>query len=421
MEQRFSIACPGLLLVVLIVTTGCQTLNPWSSSGGKKKGPFGLKRDKPLIDDSEYLDPMGRRSLNRLVLQDLAPSQLPTTLATRVSTKADPEAAQQALAEGRRLYEQALAQMTETPDGTGHLDLFTKAANQFRMAASKLPDSDLEEEALFYQGESFFFANRYVQANRALENLIVKYAGTRYLDKAEARRFAIAQYWLGLAESDSAIKWNDPARPLAGLKGEARRILHRIRLDDPTGKLADDATLALGNAYFQAERWVDAADAYEDLRMNYPGSSHQFPAHLFELKARMNAYRGASYDSEPLEKADKLLKQLIRSFPEQAQAEEAYLAKEGALIRHALAERDWDMAKYFARRGENRAALIYYQRVAQQYSDTQFASLAQQEVQRLSELPPEPTQPAEWLVNLFPDPKSAKPLVATRPTAKTLR
>ena len=45
-----------------------------------------------------------------------------------------------------------------------------------------------------------------------------------------------------------------------------------MRIDDPTGKLADDATIALANAYFEQERYLDAADTYEDLRVNFPSS-----------------------------------------------------------------------------------------------------------------------------------------------------
>lgn len=406
---------------LIFANTGCQSLkfpNPLAKKGNK---PLGLRRDADVIDSDEYLDPLGRRSTSRILLEDLAPDQISTTLKARAAKKGDESAAREALAKGKELYDQALAAMDQNPDGEDHIELFTNAANQFRLAGARFPDSKLEEEALFFEGESCFFANRYVQSNRAFENLVVKYSGSAFLDKAEARRFAIAQYWLELADSELPIAVNDPTRPKFGLAGEARRILHRIRLDDPTGKLADDATLALGNAFFKAKRWVDAADAYEDLRMNYPGSPHQFHAHLFELKARVNAYRGASYDSEPLEKADKLLKQIVRAFPEQARQEEEYLGKEGALIRHKLAERDWSMGKYYERRGENRAALVYYQRVAQEYAETQYAGQASEKIAKLKDLPPVPKQHAEWLVKLLPEESTAKPLIATRPNADTIR
>ena len=93
------------------------------------------------------------------------------------------------------------------------------------------------------------------KVTRAFEKLIANYSGTKYLDLAEKRRFSIALYWLELSESSRAPKFNDSKRPKFNLAGEARRILHRIRIDDPTGKLADDATLALGKAFLAAEQY----------------------------------------------------------------------------------------------------------------------------------------------------------------------
>ena len=391
---------------------GCQSLNfdRWT----KSKTAWGATDKNSEVDPDEILDPLGRRKADRFLMDDLSPSQLAATLISKTTVSKSEAAAESAFDDGKQIYEEALVKRDADPDGTEHLASFNKAAGQFRIAASKLPDSPLEHDALFFQAESFFFANRYVQANRAYETLLVKYNGTEYLDKAEARRFAIAQYWLELSDVESAISLTNPSRPKTGMEAEARRILHRIRLDDPTGKLADDATLALANAYFKNELWLDAGDTYEDLRLNYPGSPHQFHAHLFELKARLNAYRGKSYSADPLIRADKILKTIVTSFPEQIESEREYLANEASLIRHKLAERDWSMAQYYAGQGENRAAQIYYSRLVKEFDDTAFSSPAREEIEKISELPPEPDQPAEWLVKLFPDSEAtAKPVIAS--------
>ena len=98
----------------------------------------------------------------------------------------------------------------------------------------------MEEDALYRQGESFFFADEYVLANRAYEGIVSQYSGSTYLDTVESRRFAIAQYWLKAAEAQPSIlgfNWTDSRLPTTNVAGEARRILHRIRLDDPTGRL----------------------------------------------------------------------------------------------------------------------------------------------------------------------------------------
>lgn len=405
---------------LLIISTGCSSLQTRGGKHHQKSGILGLRGSTDSDRDlATSVDPMGERTYNRFLWQDISPSQLPTTWAVRTTLNEDRPGAEAAYGQGQQLYEQAL--QIRDSNGQEYLAMFDDAANKFRLAAGKFPDSQLEHDALFFEGESYFFANRYVQANRAFENLIGRYSGSRYLDKAEARRFTIAQYWLELADNGKTVDIGDPARPAVGLRTEAKRILHRIRLDDPTGKLADDATLALANAYFKQERWNDAADTYEDLRLNYPGSSHQFHAHLFELKSRVNSYQGPSYDDAPLQKADKLMRQIVQQFPTQSQEERDYLGKEGNLIRNQLAARDWSMGQYFENRGENQAAKIYYEQVANNYDDTRLAVMATEQVAEVAKLPPEPPQRAQWLVEMFPNTETAKPVIASNPAGTLVR
>lgn len=421
-KPRTSYRLAMIVLMSSCLFFGCASIQSQPNRERGLVGILGLRKhqSEPGQELIDNVDPLGRRTFNRLLLDDLSPGNLSTTFAVRTTFEEDRPAAQAAYRDGQQYYQQALSAKDANPDGTDYLELFQAAANKFRLAAGKFPDSQLEHDALYFEGESYFFANRYVQANRAYENLISRYSGSQYLDKAEARRFAIAEYWLALSETGAKLKIGDPARPKSGLATEARRIFHRIRLDDPTGKLADDATLALANAYFKAGKWLDAADTYEDLRRNYPGSQHQFHAHLFELKSRLNSYQGRSYDSTPLVKADQLMKQIVKQFPSKAREEEEYLAKEAGMIQHLLAERDWGMAKYFEQQGENRAAQFYYQQVAENHAHTKFGEEVKGEITRVADLPGKPKQHAKWLVDLFPGNDKTKPVVASNPTT-TLR
>lgn len=414
--MRIRVSINLLALLALISFSGCQALQSQlgeNSLFGKKAG-FGINRGNS-IDPDELLDPLGARNSNRLLLEDLAPSQIATTIATKTTRGNNREKADIAFQNGQELYQQALNTMENDPSGSGHQPLFERAANQFRLAGANLPDSALEQDALFYEGEAYFFADRYVQSNRAFEKLIAKYSGTRYLDDAESKRFAIAQYWQELVRDGNSwvpnIKFNDPSRPTMNVKGEARRILHRIRVDDPTGKLSDDATMALANAYFEDQNYLDAADTYEDLRRNYPGSKHVFHATLFELKARMQSYHGESYDAEPIEKADKLLQMLVNQFPQQSAEEEEYIKKEASMIRHLLAQREYSTGQYYERRGENRAASILYEKVARNFDDTTYADQVQNKLADLKDKPPVPEQRAKAFVDLFSNPND-KPLIA---------
>ena len=405
-----------IFCLMLPAMTGCQSIGgPFKKPdrhGSDKDGLFGLRREgKRNFDPDETLDPMGARSADRLVLDDLMPGNIKNTVQTRLLNEQNPEEAQRIFAEAQQTYRQASDRQESNPTGDGHIKDFIEAAKQYRLAASRWPESTVEEDSLFYEGQSFFFADQYVEANRAYEKLIALYSGTRYLDKAEQHRFAIARYWLELAEKNGGPSLNDPRRPRLNVVSEARRILHRIRIDDPTGKFADDATNALADAYFKDKRYAEAADTYEDLRRNYPGSPFQYHAHLFELKSRLLAYQGKSYDDQPLRKADDLMRAIVQQFPEQARKEKDFLAQEATRIRTMLADRDLAMAQYFEGRGENRAAKYYYQQVAENYDDTKLADKIQEQIAEVDTKPPVPPQRGKWLINLFPDQEDEKPVL----------
>lgn len=410
-----------LLIVVTTVAAltvlmpGCKALR--NRGANSDQSPLGLRKNRSRDQEdlsNEYLDPLGARNANRIILDDLSPSQISTTLKTRWLSATDRSTASAELSRGKEAFSLASSQHVANPEGEQHIESFTEAANKFRIASVNAPDTPIEEEAFYLEGEAYFFANRYVQANRAFEKLIAKYPGTRFLDLAEQKRLAIAQYWLELDENGSKIAFNDPQRPKTGMAGEARRILHRIRVDDPTGTYADDATIALGKAFLRDENHYEAADAFKDIRTNYPQSRYHFEAHMLELQSHLQGYKGPSYDATPLESADEILDQIVRKFPRESQENLDHLEQSATLIRNRLAERDYSLGDYYAQRGQNRAAKLSYERVAENFSDTQFGRTVSERIADVSSKPPVPAQHAEWLVNLFPDDTPAKPVIASR-------
>ena len=398
------------LMVVLIMCAGCASLK----TGANKVAKNFKNSNSAVESDEDPLDPLGSRSANRLLLDDLAPSQIGTTLKTRFAAGENKTSAESAYAQGKQFYEQGTQAINANPDSEQHEDYFINAANKFKTAGALWPDSSLAEDAFFYQGESYFFANRYVQANRAYEGLISQYSGTRYLDRAEQRRYAIAIYWLDLKKSGaSMVSLNNAKRPKFGLATEARRILHRIRIDDPSGKLADDATFALGTAYMAINQHEDAAETFSYLRKDYPGSEHLFNSEMLELESRLKSYRGPDYDGSPLVEADRLRKQIVKQFPQESGQHVEILNQQDSLITNQLAQRDVRIGEFYEAKGQNLAAKIYYEKVQSDHSNTIFENDINQKIATVAAKPAVPAPPAQWLTNLFPDGEPEKPIIST--------
>ena len=340
--------------------------------------------------------------------------QIDRTYKELTGQAAKPEEARKVFEEGEALYRQAVAGRATT--GRQQLrEKFLEAAETLKRAARLWPDSAVAEDASFLAGEAYFFADRYPDANEMFEQLLKDYPNTRYQDLVQARRFAIARYWLKYHQQDPQpwyeINISDESRPWNDLKGHALRLFKQIPLDDPTGELADDAILAQANALFVARRYDDADRLYDDIRTMYPTSEHQFTAHLMGVKTKLLRYQGPEYDGSVLEEAEKLIEQIRIQFPREAQANADLLDRAAREVRYRKAEREWLMARFYDRRKAYQAARFYYQIIQRDYADTPFAQQAQTRMAEIRDKPPHPPQYMRWLVKLFPSSEPETPLL----------
>lgn len=338
----------------------------------------------------------------------------PNRFKSAIGQGPDRNLARQLYREGDALYREAAAL-----EGAARTAKFAEAAEKFAEAAERWPDSALNQDALYMAGESYFFADYYVESNRCYEQLVKSYPNNRYLDTVDQRRFAIAKFWLDNNRQSPEplyyVNFTNPMRPWKDRRGNGLRIFDKIRIDDPTGRLADDATLAAANEHFAAGDFLKADEYYSDLIKAYPTSEHQFTAHFLGLKAKLNSYLGPNYTANSLDEAEKLLKQMRRQFPRDSEREKEYLDRAAAEIRYKKAEKLMSFARFYDSRAEYRGAAHYYRRVIEEYNDTPFARTAEERIAQTAGLPPVPAQKAEWLVNLFPETDPAKPLLeATR-------
>ncbi|MFO1062659.1 MAG: outer membrane protein assembly factor BamD [Pirellulales bacterium] len=298
-------------------------------------------------------------------------------------------------------------------EGEERMQLFHSAAEKYKSAAKYWPSSALEQDALLMMGESYFFAEEYYRSEQAYARLVKEYPRNRYLDYVGARRFEIADYWLKNDEQKHnpfyVVNFSDGRFPINDTRGHGKRVLEKMRLDDPTGKHTDDATMRLAVASFQRGEYESAADTFSDLRVTYPDSEHQFNAQFLELQSLMASYQGPHYSSLPLSDAEKRVKQIVRQFPKEAGEKQEELNLAFAKIRYLKAERFWEQAEFRRKRQETEAARYYLRQLVADYGDTPFGEQAKESLEKLKELPDDPPQYFGPLVKLFPERGAAQP------------
>ena len=258
---------------------------------------------------------------------------------------------------------------------------YAAASAKYKVAIDRWPDSVVEEDALWQLAECWFFTDQYPKAEDCYDELVKKYANTRYLDRIAQRQFVIAQYWIALDEKNGYLtiipNLVDRSRPLFDTRGRAIKAFDHVRINDPRGALADDSIMAQANAHFVDRQWIDADYFYGLLRNEYPDSDFLMQAHLLGLQSKLRAYQGAGYEGGVLDEAELLADQTLVQFPDQlAQDEEERVLKTRAEIAAQQARRHWSRAEFYATGKHYTSARIYYSLIARDYPKTMLAQQA---------------------------------------------
>ena len=268
---------------------------------------------------------------------------------------------------------------------------YAEAAKKYKVAIDRWPDSVIEEDALWQLAECWFFTDRYPKAEDCYDELVKKYANSRYLDRIAQRQFVIAQYWIALDQKNNYMtivpNLADRSRPLFDTRGRAIKAYDHVRINDPRGPLADDSIMAQANAHFVDRQWLDADYFYGLLRSEYPESDFLLQAHLLGLQAKLRAYQGPGYEGGILDEAELLADQTIVQFPDQLAGDEVERVQTTrAAIAAQQATRHWNRAEFYAKGQHYTSARIYYSLLARDYPKTMLAQQARDRLEKYNGL-----------------------------------
>ncbi|KAA5540489.1 tetratricopeptide repeat protein [Roseiconus nitratireducens] len=398
---------------LLLLSLGCTSV---TAPGGA--GPGGMGRWWPgwpsansqgpqgsAADVAETSEPVDDRPLVQRI-------PTPTRLVGYVTGKAENTTkAKELYRKGDAIFRQA-----QNASEKERIALFGKAADHFADAGDAAPGSALQQDALYMQGESLFFANDLNGARDAFETLQKEFPRNRHSDRVAARLFTISQYWIetSKAGADAWYKVNlfDKTRPLMDHDGHAVKVLDQIRYDDPTGKLADDATMAAAAEHIRNERYEQADEFLTDLRETFTDSNHQFLAHMLGIRCKLEIYAGPQYGERVLEEAADLVDQTRQRFPAELR-EQKYadiLARAAAEIEFHQAEKLAFRARLRGKQREFGASREIYRKLLRDFPNTPQAEEAREALAEIDGLPDSPTQKLAFLTKLFPDSKQSTPL-----------
>ncbi len=322
----------------------------------------------------------------------------------------DTNGAKQLYQTGDKVFRQAKSNPKQATDQ------YAAAAGYFRKAGDSDPGSALQQDALFMQAESHFFANELTEATETYQKLQKDFPRNRHNDKVASRLFTISKYWIDASKAggDSWYRFNlfDSKLPSYDARGNAIRVLDQIRYDDPTGRLADDATMAAAAEYVRNGEFEKADEFLTDLRTAFTDSEHLFIAHLLGIRCKLQIYAGPEYSGLVLEEADTLIRQTRERFPDRLRNQKysEMIARASQEVNFHEAERLANRARYREKQGAYGAANAYYTKILREFPKTPQAKTARTRLPETRKMPAKPAQRFGWLTTVFPDSKKKAPL-----------
>jgi hypothetical protein len=177
------------------------------------------------------------------------------------------------------------------------LGRFAEAERQFAWIAAVRRGTSWGERGQYYLAECQYLQKKYVAALKNFERLHTEYPMTDYRDKLVNREYEIAQLWLAQADPGipaekklPGIARVDGRLPLFGTRTWALHALERVRFNDPTGPLADDATIQIADYYMRRREFDIAALYYAQFVIEFPKSPLLLYARISAIHARIRDY-----------------------------------------------------------------------------------------------------------------------------------
>ena len=138
----------------------------------------------------------------------------------------------------------------------------------------------------------------------------------------------------------------------------------------PFSTYVTQAELKIADAYYARRRYAEAAVAYEDFIEKHPtNESAPHAIHYLGL-SHFEQKRAIDRDQEETHSAEQTLSRLVTQYPDYNGYEDA--KRKLAEVRKDLAARERYIARFYWREKEYYAALMRFERVIRDYSDTAY-------------------------------------------------
>lgn len=257
-----------------------------------------------------------------------------------------------------------------------------RAIEEFDKIPEYFPTSRLAAEGVYYAGLSWEEKKDIAKAADSFKKLVDKYPYSDRIKDAIKHEFDIANEF---ARGQKLKVLGIAALPA---QDKALELYQHVVKNAPFGTYGDQAQFKIGELYKTQGEYEDAQKAFQALVDEYPGSPLSAQASFEIATASRLASEKSQYDEQHAERAIQEFQGYKNAFPTDAKSLEAEQSIRE--LRTKKAQTSYNIAAFYEKQGKWDSAKVYYQEVANKYSDTSLAETAKKKAQQMLEKQSQP-------------------------------
>jgi outer membrane protein assembly factor BamD (BamD/ComL family) len=253
---------------------------------------------------------------------------------------------------------------------------FKPAIKEFKKILIHYPDSQEASEAQYYLGRCWEELKKPYQAFLAYQKVIDTYPNSKRIQEIIEREYNIGEHFLNREPKKwLGISWYDLT------EHPSMEIFRRIVENAPHSEYAPRAQYKLGILLFKLNRFEEAREAFGKLLDDYPESDWVEAAKYQLALSSAQISLGPDYDGTLRKEAMDKFGEFLEKHPQSQisqQAEANFKA-----LREEEAKRNFNIAQFYQKQNKLESAIIYYEFVVNNFSDTEFAKKAQAQLKNI--------------------------------------
>jgi outer membrane protein assembly factor BamD len=233
-------------------------------------------------------------------------------------------------------------------------------------------DSPLADQNQFLRGEVFLAQGKLLEAAKEFQSVVTQFPNSSLYEQVIKKQYEIGDklYEQGKAKMNKKFRIFRK-KPFKS----AIEVYSMVINNQPFTDAAAEAQFKVGLCHQTRKEYTEAAFEYKRVIEDYGSSDWVDDASFGLAMCYFEAARPSEYDQSPSELAVNAIDEFKRRFPQDERA--ASLDDKRKVMRESIAEQRLKTGLFYVKRRDFEAARIYYQLVADQFTDTECAAKAQ--------------------------------------------